>query len=95
MFLFGSDYWREVVNFEALVRHGTIAREDLKLFEFVDEPNAALARLKSRVPPPPPEPRVSFAKSRLSPRALRTSDAAPAAAAAARRVTERGRGRVR
>ncbi len=49
VFLFGSDYWREVVNFEALVRHGTIAREDLKLFEFVDEPRVALELLQRRV----------------------------------------------
>ena len=66
--LYGSDYWNEVVNFEALVRHGTIAAEDLGLFEFVDEPGATLARLKSRVRPPPLE-RVSFAKSRCHPTA--------------------------
>jgi len=64
VFLYGSGYWREVVNFDALVRHGTIAAEDLELFEFVDEPAAALARLKSRMPPPPAAPRLSFAKSR-------------------------------
>src|SRR4029077_187633 len=33
--LYGSGFWKEVVNFEALVRHGTIAAGDLKLFEFV------------------------------------------------------------
>ncbi|HWZ64053.1 MAG TPA: TIGR00730 family Rossman fold protein [Steroidobacteraceae bacterium] len=47
--LYGSAYWKEVVNFEALVRHGTIAAEDLKLFEFVDEPRAALEVLKRRI----------------------------------------------
>ena len=69
VFLYGSDYWREVVNFDALVRHGTIAAEDLELFEFVDEPGAALARLTSRVQPPAAEPRLSFAKSRCHPEA--------------------------
>jgi len=64
VFLYGSAYWNEVVNFEALVRHGTIAAQDLQLFEFVDEPQAALARLQSRMPPPPAEPRIAFAKSR-------------------------------
>src|SRR5580765_3549478 len=49
VFLYGSDYWREVVNFDALVRHGTIAAEDLNLFEFVDEPQAAFALLKKRI----------------------------------------------
>jgi uncharacterized protein (TIGR00730 family) len=67
VFLYGSAYWNEVVNFDALVRHGTIAAEDLQLFEFVDEPQAALARLQSRMPPPPAEPRVAFAKSRCGP----------------------------
>jgi uncharacterized protein (TIGR00730 family) len=47
--LYGSTYWHEVIDFEALVRHGTIAAEDLKLFEFVDEPAAALALLQQRV----------------------------------------------
>jgi predicted Rossmann-fold nucleotide-binding protein len=69
VFLYGSEYWREVVNFDALVRHGTIAAEDLQLFEFVDEPAAALARIKSRVHPPADEPRLSFAKSRCNPEA--------------------------
>jgi uncharacterized protein (TIGR00730 family) len=62
--LYGSAYWREVVNFEALVRHGTIAAEDLKLFEFVDEPRAALKLLQQRVRLPPPQ--VSFARSRCA-----------------------------
>ena len=65
VFLYGSGYWKEVINFDALVRHGTIGAADLKLFEFVDEPRAALQLLKSRVvldsqPPPGPV----FAKSR-------------------------------
>ncbi len=38
--LFGSRFWAEAVNFDALVRHGTIAAEDLELFfrtDSVDE----------------------------------------------------------
>jgi uncharacterized protein (TIGR00730 family) len=38
--LFGTKYWSEVINFEALVRHGTINAEDLNLFhpsDSVDE----------------------------------------------------------
>ena len=34
--LFGADYWDEVINFEALIRHGTIDREDLQLFHRTD-----------------------------------------------------------
>jgi len=65
--LYGSDYWKEVINFEALVRHGTIAAADLGLFSFVDEPLAALALLKSRIQlaaEPPTAP--CFARSRTS-----------------------------
>jgi len=29
--LFGTEYWREIINFDALVRHGTIAAEDVNL----------------------------------------------------------------
>jgi uncharacterized protein (TIGR00730 family) len=69
VFLYGSAYWNEVVDFEALVRHGTIDAQDLKLFEFVDEPQTAFARLRSRMPAPPAEPCVAFAKSRCHGRA--------------------------
>jgi uncharacterized protein (TIGR00730 family) len=66
--LYGSAYWQEVVDFEALVRHGTIGREDLALFEFVDEPRAALELLKRRVRLEPSRPIVPcFAKSRCPP----------------------------
>ena len=54
-----------MVNFDALVRHGTIAAEDLRLFEFVDEPRSAFERLKSRMQSPSAAPpRLSFARSR-------------------------------
>jgi uncharacterized protein (TIGR00730 family) len=34
--LFGKDYWNEIINFEALVKHGVINREDLGLFHRTD-----------------------------------------------------------
>jgi uncharacterized protein (TIGR00730 family) len=65
VFLYGSAFWKEVVNFEALVRHGTIAAEDLQLFEFVDEPRAAFELIKARAQlAPQPKPPSWFAKSR-------------------------------
>ncbi len=39
--LFGSSYWKRLVNFDVLVEEGVISPEDLKLFVFVDEPQAA------------------------------------------------------
>jgi uncharacterized protein (TIGR00730 family) len=34
--LFGTDYWREVVNFDALIRYGMIDPTDVKLFHLTD-----------------------------------------------------------
>ncbi|MDP2706671.1 MAG: LOG family protein [Burkholderiales bacterium] len=39
--LFGAEYWAEVINFEALIRHGTIDREDLQLFHRTDSVDEA------------------------------------------------------
>jgi uncharacterized protein (TIGR00730 family) len=39
--LFGTEYWDEVINFEALIRHGTIDREDLQLFHRTDSVDEA------------------------------------------------------
>jgi hypothetical protein len=47
--LYGSSYWHEVINFEALVRHGMIARDDLALFRFADDPATALALLQTGI----------------------------------------------
>jgi uncharacterized protein (TIGR00730 family) len=67
--LYGRAYWEEIINFDALARHGTIEAADLKLFEYVDEPRAAFEQLKSRVQLSTLEPaRISFAHSRCRPR---------------------------
>jgi len=34
--LFGTEYWRQVVDFSALVRHGTISAQDLELMHHTD-----------------------------------------------------------
>jgi uncharacterized protein (TIGR00730 family) len=39
--LFGSDYWQRLINMEVLVEEGTISKEDLKLFRYVDTPEDA------------------------------------------------------
>jgi uncharacterized protein (TIGR00730 family) len=45
--LFGSDYWKRLVNFEVLVDEGVISPADLDLFQFADEPQAAWDIIKS------------------------------------------------
>ena len=39
--LFGSDFWKRLVNMDVLVQEGTISEEDLQLFHYVDTPEAA------------------------------------------------------
>ncbi len=40
--LYGSTFWKEVLNFDALVKYGVISEEDLQLFQFADDPDEAL-----------------------------------------------------
>src|SRR3954468_23146611 len=44
--LYGSEFWREVINFDALVKHGVISQSDMQLFRFVDSPAEGVAVLK-------------------------------------------------
>jgi uncharacterized protein (TIGR00730 family) len=62
--LYGRSYWEEILNFEALVRHGVIAREDLALFAFADDPATALQLLQGKLEPAPAPPVPGFAHSR-------------------------------
>ncbi|BDG02906.1 LOG family protein [Anaeromyxobacter oryzae] len=65
--LYGSTYWNEIVNFDALVRHGMISREDLDLFTFADDPATALGLLQSWLRPEPEAVTPAFASSRTPP----------------------------
>ena len=47
--LYGSSYWNEIINFDALVRHGMINREDLALFQFADDPAVAFGLLQAGI----------------------------------------------
>ncbi|MGZ4853510.1 MAG: LOG family protein [Halobacteriota archaeon] len=64
--LYGSDYWNEIINFDALVRHGMISREDLNLFRYVDDPATALVLLQSALATEREETAPAFAHSRTS-----------------------------
>jgi len=44
--LYGSQFWKEIINFDALVRHGMIAAEDLNLFQYADDPESAFKILR-------------------------------------------------
>lgn len=57
--MYGSEYWRRVIDFEYLADEGAIQDEHLKLFEYVDSPEAAwdaILRFYQTTPQPPVAP---------------------------------------
>ena len=44
--LFGTAFWKKLINFEALVEEGTISPQDLGLFLYTDDPQEAWAFIK-------------------------------------------------
>jgi uncharacterized protein (TIGR00730 family) len=47
--LYGSKFWKEVLNFDALVKHETISPDDVKLFQYADDPGEALHILQEKL----------------------------------------------
>ena len=39
--LFGSDYWKRLINFDVLIEEGVISPDDLNLFHYADDPQVA------------------------------------------------------
>jgi uncharacterized protein (TIGR00730 family) len=62
--LYGTGYWNEIINFEALARHGMVDREDLQLFQFADDPAIAFALLQSALQAEPEQAGPCFAHSK-------------------------------
>jgi uncharacterized protein (TIGR00730 family) len=61
--LYGSEYWKEIINFDALLRHGMIGSEDLELFKYADDPATALDLLRAGLAVEPEETPPVFAHS--------------------------------
>jgi uncharacterized protein (TIGR00730 family) len=62
--LYGTNYWNEIINFQALVRHGMIAQEDLGLFRFADDPANAFNLLTSALEPAEADKTPAFRRTR-------------------------------
>jgi uncharacterized protein (TIGR00730 family) len=45
--LYGTSFWKEIINFDALARHGMISPEDVNLFDFADDVGTAFGLLES------------------------------------------------
>ena len=65
--LYGKQYWNEIINFDALARHGMIHDDDLKLFSFADTPAQALDLLQRGIAPELQAGTPAFAKNRTVP----------------------------
>ena len=47
--LYGEEYWRRVLDFEALVAAGAISPRDARLFRFFSDPDKAFGYLKKEL----------------------------------------------
>jgi uncharacterized protein (TIGR00730 family) len=47
--IYGSRYWKSILNLEAMARYGTIARKNIDLLRFADTPEEAFEILKSEL----------------------------------------------
>ena len=45
--IYGSGYWKNVINLDVLAEKGAIAMKDLELFQFADTPEEAFEKLKA------------------------------------------------
>ena len=45
--LFGSDYWKRLMNLDVLIEEGAISPEDLNLFTYADDPATAWEAIRS------------------------------------------------
>jgi len=71
--LYGSSYWKEIINFDALVKHGMISPEDLNLFQYADDPQTAFEIVKTGLtqhamqPESPETPSISKSRNPQNP----------------------------
>ena len=47
--IYGTDYWNRIIDFGALVKTGTISKEDLRLFRFFDDVDSAFEYLRDEL----------------------------------------------
>lgn len=45
--MYDENYWREIINFDALIEHGTISKDDMKLFDFCSTVDDAYEKITS------------------------------------------------
>jgi uncharacterized protein (TIGR00730 family) len=74
--LYGSSYWKEIINFDALVKYEMISPEDMDLFHYADDPKQAFEILKAGLlahalqPETPETPSISKSRNPQAPAGL-------------------------
>ncbi|MFM6990605.1 MAG: TIGR00730 family Rossman fold protein [Rhodoferax sp.] len=48
--LYGSEFWKRLIDFDYLLDSGTISKEDLACFKYVDSPEEACAEIQKLLP---------------------------------------------
>lgn len=65
--LYGSQYWKEILNFAALAKYGMISESDLDLYQYADDPPAALRVLQEHLIKHHLEPEAPIAEPAMEP----------------------------
>ena len=52
IFLYGREFWEELINFDQFVKWGVISPKDLDLFKIVDNEDEAFSAITSSLLPP-------------------------------------------
>ena len=47
--VYGPEYWKEIIDFDALIKFGTIDERDRKLFRFASSPKEAFNYLSKEL----------------------------------------------
>jgi uncharacterized protein (TIGR00730 family) len=64
--LYGPAFWQERIDFPALLRDGLISPEDLRLFQYADDPQTAFDLLRAQLATEPARQQPAFAHSRTT-----------------------------
>ena len=64
--IYGSEYWKQLINFQAMIDAGTISAADVELFRMVDTPEEGFEFLRD-----------GLSKHHLGPQPKRAGEAAP------------------
>jgi len=47
--IYGSEYWKQIINFDAMIKYSTISKSDLKLFKLCDTVDEAFSYLTTEL----------------------------------------------